>query len=111
MEALFKSGTSFNAYPVKLIYLDTSLDLKFQAQAMFVVPKRNFKRSPERNLLKRRMREVYRLQKGVLYEELKSLNKKVLIAILYTGKKEEAYSVIETSILKLLRKIFADKLL
>jgi len=108
MEVLFKNGTSHNAYPVKLIYLKTPVDLQFPAQAMFVVPKRNFKRSPDRNLLKRRMREVYRLQKSVLYEELITLNKKVLIAFLYIGKTEEDYAVIERSILKLLKKITAE---
>jgi ribonuclease P protein component len=105
MEVLFKNGTSHNAYPVKLIYLVTPVDLQFPAQAMFVVPKRNFKRSPDRNLLKRRMREVYRLQKRFLYQELTAANKKCIIAFLYTGKKEEKYDVIELAIKKLLNKI------
>ena len=33
---------------------------------MVSVPKRNFKRAVKRNLLKRRIRESYRLQKGLL---------------------------------------------
>jgi ribonuclease P protein component len=111
MEVLFKAGTSHNAYPVKLISLETPVDLLFPAQAMFVVPKRNFKRSPDRNLLKRRMREVYRLQKNELYKELISRNKKVLFAFLYTGKKEEDYAVIQRAISKLLKTILEKGLL
>lgn len=50
--------------PVKFCFLDgngTELN-----RIMVSVPKRNFKRAVKRNLLKRRMRECYRLQKELL---------------------------------------------
>jgi ribonuclease P protein component len=109
MEFLFGKGTSHNAYPVKLIWIETPVNLTFPAQALFVVPKRNFKRAHDRNKLKRRMREVYRLNKNTFYEELNTSNKKVILAFLYTGKKQEEYSTIETSVLKLLKTAFGAK--
>lgn len=68
---------------------------------MFVVPKRQFKRAHDRNKLKRRMREVYRLNKNSFYENLNSVNKKMILAFLFVGKKQEDYVTIEKAVLKL----------
>lgn len=109
MEVLFGKGKSFTAYPVKLVFTETPVDLIFPAQAMFVAPKRNFKRAHDRNKLKRRMREVYRLNKGPFYEDLKLNDKKFLVAFIYISKKQEEYSAIEKSILKLMAGILKPK--
>lgn len=82
--------------------METDVALTFPAQAMFVVPKRNFKRSPDRNKLKRRMREAYRLSKSVFYDALEQEGRKVVLAFIYTGRKQESFSVIEASLKKLL---------
>lgn len=102
MDVLFDKGASYNAYPVKLVCISTTGELKYPAQAMFVAPKRNFKRAHDRNKLKRRMREAYRLNKSILYDGLKLSDKKMAIAFIYIGKKQEEYGMIETSIQKLL---------
>lgn len=70
--------------------------LKFPAQALFVVPKKNFKHAHDRNQLKRRMREVYRLNKNEMY--LKLGERKLLLAFIYFSKKNEDYASIEKSI-------------
>jgi len=105
MEVLFKSGLSSAAYPIKLVYLETPVDLYYPAQSMFVVPKRLFKKAHDRNTLKRRMREVYRLNKSVFYESLIEKNKKMILAFIYISKKEEDYQALEKALLKLLQKI------
>jgi len=109
MEILFEKGKSINAYPIKVVYIETPVSLIFPAQAMFVAPKRNFKRAHDRNKLKRRMREVYRLGKNSFYENIMILEKKYLIAFIYTGKKQEEYPVIEKSILKLMAGLIKPK--
>ena|SRR5688572_5535729 len=102
MELLFSKGNSLSAYPVKMIVAQTPVDLVYPVQAMFVVPKRNFKKSPDRNTLKRRMRETYRLGKGEFYKRIESRQVKLIIAFIYIGKKEENYASIEKAMNKLL---------
>lgn len=105
MGVLFNSGLSANNYPIKLMYTETAHTMPFAAQAMFVVPKRNFKHANDRNTLKRRMREAYRLNKTVFYDQLQNANKKLIIAFIFTSKKAEDYATIERATKKLLEKV------
>jgi ribonuclease P protein component len=101
IDLLFEKGKHQIAHPVKMIWIETPVNLIYPAQVMFVVPKRQFKKAHDRNKLKRRMREVYRLNKNSFYENLNSANKKMILAFLFVGKKQEDYLTIEKALLKL----------
>jgi ribonuclease P protein component len=92
-------------YPLKLVFLKDERPMDFPAQAMFVAPKRSFKKSPDRNTLKRRMRESYRLKKEELYTCLAPQNNHLVLALLYTSKKEESFEVVAQSVDQLLKKL------
>lgn len=70
IQALMKKGESFFHYPFKVVYQHIPQEAADNGEApnaiIVSVPKRNFKRAVKRNLLKRRIRESYRLNKGLL---------------------------------------------
>ncbi len=88
IQELFKNGSSFYLHPFKVIILPSSKSTLHQV--LFTVPKRNFKRAVDRNLLKRRMREAYRLHKHLLPAEPQVLS----IAYIYTSKEIVDYASI-----------------
>ena len=106
IDKLFTDGKTIFVYPVKIVYLKTSLLSKFPVQAAFTVGKRNFKRAVQRNLIKRRMREAYRLNKHQLYDEIGE--KQVAVFFIYTAKTISEYRQIESSVKKGLKKLLSE---
>lgn len=78
IQELFTKGSSFYLNPFKVITLPSSFSVN---RVLVSVPARTFKRAVDRNKIKRRIREAYRINK----EKLNS-NKKLLIAYIYTAK-------------------------
>lgn len=106
IDKLFIDGKSVFVYPVKIVYLETLLPEKNKVQAAFTVGKRIFKRAVKRNLIKRRMREAYRLNKQKFYDELGE--KQLAVFFIYTAKTISDYKQIETAIIKGLKKLSTE---
>jgi ribonuclease P protein component len=104
---LFSTGESFLAYPLKVVFLKTKLDVSYPVQAAFTVSKRNFKRAVKRNQLKRRMREAYRLNKSNLYADLAAKNLQIAIMFVYVGKDIVEYPAIEKGMISAFKKLLA----
>jgi ribonuclease P protein component len=106
MGELFLSGNSFLSYPLRVTWKVFSNPL-FQspAQAGFSVPKRIFRRSVDRNRLKRLMRESYRIHKSDLYEKLQSADTQLVLMLIYIGKEELPFTKIDQAITKSIVKI------
>jgi len=87
IEELFHNGSSFLLYPFRIVWLKQVLPVAVPAQVLINVPKRRFKRAVDRNLIKRRVRESYRLNKSAgLYVFLNEHSCQLLIAFQYVGK-------------------------
>lgn len=81
IQELFTKGSSFHLYPFKILFLPHP-DIQSSAnQVLISVSKRNFKKAVDRNTIKRRIREAYRLNKHQI-----SASHKWLIAYIYTAK-------------------------
>ncbi len=81
----------------------------FQAQVLFSVSKKRFKRAVDRNRIKRISRELYRLNKQeCLYNHLDTANKKIVLSLAYIGKELPEYHFAEKKMLKLLKQLCTE---
>ncbi|TMM29892.1 ribonuclease P protein component [Polaribacter aestuariivivens] len=99
IEKLYAEGKSVKAYPLRMMYIQTEHTSDFPAQVGVSVPKRNFKLAVDRNRIKRLMRESYRLQKSIVYN---NLDAPYVFMISYLGKEEMKYEEIYSKMEKLL---------
>ncbi|WP_353138698.1 ribonuclease P protein component [Pseudopedobacter sp.] len=95
--SLYDNSSSFLLYPYRVVWKENSLShQEFPAQILISAPKRRFKRSVDRNLIKRRIKETFRNNKQqLLYPFLKNHNKNILLAINYVGKEILDYKIME----------------
>lgn len=112
IDKLYSSGSSFLLYPFRIIWLPQPLSAVMPVQVLISVPKKKFKRAVDRNLIKRRIREIYRLQKSEqLYSFLTEHSVSIILGINYIGNEIGEYSFMEkkfnAAILKL-KKVYLE---
>lgn len=108
IDKLFSEGKSFSLPPFRVIYQMVDLQMEFPAQMLISVPRKNIKSAVIRNLVRRRIREIYRLNKQKFYDELSDLNRKCLFALIYTGKEMMKSSDLEPKIILILQRLIRD---
>jgi len=109
---LFEKGNSFLIHPFKVLYLESQDSAARTNDPSFLkfgvsIPKRKFKRAVDRNLLKRRVKEAYRLNRNGLKTQLKKQNKYVSFMVIYVDNSILEFSVIEPKIILILQRLQA----
>lgn len=82
-ERVFVEGKQLKAFPLKLVYVDVQFRDNVPVKAAFVAPKRAFKKAVHRNRIKRLLREAYRLNKHLIFNNIEG---NFAFVFLYLGK-------------------------
>ena len=111
---LFNSNNTLFCYPFRCLWstppiserrFDKNIDDSARVSVLFSVPKRKVKQANKRNLLKRRMKEAYRLNKHSMTDSLYANDKSLNVALLYISSDILDYHKIEAAIKTLLHEI------
>ncbi|MFZ4521128.1 MAG: ribonuclease P protein component [Bacteroidales bacterium] len=106
---LFAKGSKFHLSPFRINWSRVLPDeTTSPVQVMMSVPKYNFRRAVDRNLVRRRMKEAYRLNKQLLYDNISGTGTQIVFCITYTAKEIVAYSLIEAKIILLLQRLIEE---
>ena len=105
IEKLYAEGESVKTFPLRMVFVQTSHTSEFPCQVGVSVAKRNYKLAVDRNRLKRLMRETYRLQKEIVYD---NLEEPYVFMISYIGREEIKFEDLYLKMEKLLT-LFVEK--
>lgn len=98
---LFESGESGFIYPFRYVWF-AEPDLVQSVEVLFSVPKKFHKRANRRNLLRRRTKEAYRLQKNLLRADA-PVN--LDLALIYSSKEVVSYKTIAHAVRRILESV------
>jgi ribonuclease P protein component len=99
IKELFDRGSSFYSYPFKIFSLGNPDPGSSVHQVLISVSRKNFKKAVDRNLIKRRIRESFRLNKNLLRPA-----PKLLIAYIYTAKEILTFAQIQERLIRTLKR-------
>jgi len=105
IDQLFSIGKVITKHPFRLVYLTVKEPTFTGVQHLISVPKRNFKLAVSRNKIRRKISEVYRLNSSELKDETRAKNVHVAIGIIYIGKKETEYAVVDQKLTAILHEL------
>lgn len=105
IERLFGgAGKSFAQYPLRLVYRQQEAPRDSPIQLSVSVPKRRFRRAVDRNRIRRRIQEAYRIHKPELYNRMDEIPHTYSWMLLYIGKEESDFATIEVALRKVIRR-------
>lgn len=100
---LFAEGESGFVYPLRYVWFAES-DAVASAEVLFSVPKKFHKRANRRNLLRRRTKEAYRLNKELLRAE-GTPSVALDLALVYSAREVVPYKTVQHAVRRILQQI------
>ena len=101
---LFAHGYSFFKFPYKVVWIPIHGTFSFPSRFGVSVSKRSFKRAVKRNLMKRRTREAFRLNKKILNAAVAD-ESQIHLMVIYTSDQLLPFGEIEKSMRKIVQRI------
>lgn len=101
MQLLFEQGKGLKSFPVKLVWHIENQE-EHEIRVAFSAPKRSFKKAVTRNLIKRRLREAYRINKTLL---VNAVNGKLLLMFVVQGTEVPSFQDLQEKIILLLQRL------
>ena len=98
---LFECGESGFVFPFRYVWY-AEPDTEPSVEVLFTVPKKFHKRANRRNLLRRRTKEAYRLQKQIVRN---GATVNLDLALIYSSKEVLPYKVISNAVRKILEHV------
>lgn len=95
------------AFPLRLVFIKLDEPQRFPVQFGVSVGKKRFKRAPDRNRLKRQIRESYRRQKHVVWSKLCE-DEAYAWMVIYVGSEKVPYAKIRRSMRKLMDRFLRE---
>ena len=102
---MFANGKSFVIKPFRLVWVKNEAADEVAIKSIIVVPKKKLNLATDRNVVKRKMREAYRLNKTEIEEYLKSKNIQLNIALIYQKEEILPFKIIEEKIKLILSRL------
>lgn len=105
---LFGEGHSGFVYPFRYVWIADRRAGEAEGrgiEAMFSVPKKFHKRANKRNLLKRRTREAYRLNREALSQAVAERDVTLDIAFVYSTKECHSHKTITNALQRILEQV------
>tara|TARA_B100001250_G_C19452790_1_gene636739 strand:+ start:147 stop:521 length:375 start_codon:yes stop_codon:yes gene_type:complete len=108
IERLFANGKSISENPLRIIWNFEENNDNVFLKVLIVVSKKRLKAAVDRNIVKRRIKEAYRIQKKHLELFLERNNQQLNLAIIYQEEEIMDYKVLEQKINLLLTRLITN---
>nr|WP_298996198.1 ribonuclease P protein component [uncultured Allomuricauda sp.] len=106
-EVLFSEGKTLKVYPLQLRYLPMDFGDESKVKVAVVTPKRKFKKAFQRNRVKRLLREAFRANKSLVFNNIEG---NFALLFLYIGHTMPTFSEVEAAVRELLQNFVKPEL-
>jgi ribonuclease P protein component len=110
IDSLFTKGISVSVYPLRLVFVKTSINNQPKLLMGVSVSKRNFKKAVDRNYFKRLLRETYRLNQHILREAIENKDTNYSMMFFYQTKERLSFEEINEKTILLFEKFRKSQL-